>query len=128
MDLPHETVGAAVEVVRGDDVVARTQPPQHGVDGGDARCEGDAVGCALEAGEVGLERGARRVRDAGVLVAEVLARGCLHVRAREVDGRHDGARRGVRSLPGVDGARGEGPVGVGGVRGGGRVGHRVSGK
>src|SRR5690606_35876082 len=130
--LRHEAEGAAVEVVRRDDVVAGAERLEEGVGGGDAGGEGDAVGGPLERGEVALEGRPRGVRDAGVLVAVVDAGGLLDVRAREVDRRHDGAGGGVRVLAGVDGARAEaGPAGgravlggrIGGAGGGAGGGH-----
>ena len=59
----------------------------------------------LERGERGLERLPRRVRDARVVVALVLADRVLDVRRRLVDRRDDRAGRGIRLLADVDCAR-----------------------
>src|SRR6185369_2724576 len=66
--------GAAVEVARGDDVIAGAQDRQHAVDGGYAAGEGDAVLRPFQSGEVFLQRVARRMIGARVAVAAVDAR------------------------------------------------------
>ena len=58
----------------------------------------------LERREAQLQRGARRVRDARVVVALVLADGLLDVGRRLVDRHRDRAGRGIRFLALVDGA------------------------
>ena len=110
-DLLEQAIGAAVGVVADDGVVADLEERGHGADGRHARGEGVAGRAALERGDVGLERGARRVLGAGVFVALVLAQRLLHVGRRLVDRRDDRACRRVGLLAGVDADRGEAGVG-----------------
>ena len=56
----------------------------------------------FERGDVGFDRGARRVLRAGVFVALVLAQGFLHVGGGLIDRGDDGAGRRVGLLAGVD--------------------------
>jgi hypothetical protein len=108
----------AVDVVAEDDVVARLEQVDDGARRGDARREGEPVVRVLERGDVVLERGARGVGPAGVVVVlDELARRLLDEGGGLVDGRHDRAGRGVGRLPGVDGAgvELEGAVAVHGV-------------
>src|SRR6266540_5286421 len=51
-----------------------------------------------------LQRRPCRIRDAGVVVALVLADSVLHIRRREIDRRRNRAGRGVRLLALMDGA------------------------
>jgi hypothetical protein len=69
--------------------------------------EREAVAAALERGYVPLERLARGVLAARVLVALVLAERVLHVGRREVHGRHDRAGERLGALARVDGAGAE---------------------
>ena len=94
--LVHEPVGAAVEVERQDHVVARgAVGGEQGVGGGHAAREGGAV-AALELAERALERRARGVRGARVVVVlDELARRGLHVGRGLVDRRDHGAERRV---------------------------------
>ncbi len=66
---------AAVEVVGGDNMVARFQKAQDGVGRGAAAGEGDAVLAVLQRCQRVLQGGARGVVRAAVLVALVVARG-----------------------------------------------------
>src|SRR5262245_53496248 len=75
----HEPVGAAVDVVGRNDVVAALQQLQHGRDPGEAGGEGEAGGAAFEIGDAALEGHARRVVGSAVFVALVYARAFLRV-------------------------------------------------
>ena len=66
---------AAVGVVADDEVVARLEPGQDGVDGRHARGEGERRGAGFDGREVALERHARRVLRAAVFEALVAGRG-----------------------------------------------------
>ncbi len=98
----EDPVGATVEVVGGNHVIAGREQVEHGGGGGAAGGEGDAEAAALERGQVGFERGARRVLGARILVAFVLAGPGLHVGRGQVDGRGNRAREWVGEVPGVD--------------------------
>ena len=116
-----QAVGAAVRVVRDDDVVARAQRrAQQGVLRGEARREREARRAALRRGERRLQRGPRRVGRARVLVpAPQPSDAVLLVGRGRVDGRDDRPGGRVRVLTGMDGAGREacgGPVVVVGVR------------
>ena len=63
---------AAVDVLAADDVVAGPEQLHDRVEAAHAAGEREAVPAALERGDVSLERLARRVLAAGVLVALVL--------------------------------------------------------
>ena len=86
-DAADEPVRAAVDVVADDDVVAGHQHgAQQRVFGGEARREREPARTALERGELRLERGARGVAAARVLVAAAQAADAvLHVRRGRVD-------------------------------------------
>ena len=103
---------AAVGVVGDDDVVAGLEARGDGADGGHARGKREAGAARLQRGDVGLERGARRVLRARVFVALVLAERVLDVGRGLVDRRDDGAGRRVGLLAGVDAERGEARGGV----------------
>ncbi len=101
--------GAAVGVVRQQDVVARGEEAQHGVGGRHPAGKGVAVGRAFEGGQVALQGQPARVLGAGVLEPAVLSDLALHERGGEVDrGDHGprgrlGARASVHAV-GVEGA------------------------
>ncbi len=103
--LREDAVGAAVDVVAGDDVIARFEEVEDGVDRAHPRRETAPVLGAFQTREVVLEVGPGRIPGPGVLVAGVLAGRGLRVRGVRVDGRHQCARLGVGLLAGVDGAR-----------------------
>src|SRR5690606_40375429 len=63
----------------------------------------DPVSSILECRQVCLEGRARGIGDSRVLVALVDGRRLLSVGGGLIDRRHDGACRGVRPLPGMDG-------------------------
>ncbi len=104
--LVDETEGAAVGVVRDDEVVARTQHrTEQAVGGGHARAERPAVGAVLERGEVRLEGTTGGVAGAGVLEAVAhLTDTVLGEGRRRVDRHVDGTGLGVGLVPGMDGA------------------------
>ena len=103
----EQPVGAAVHVVAGDDVAARVEQFQHGRDGRQARGEGEGRAAAFQVGHAALERPARGIVRAAIVEALVHAGAVLHEGGGGVNGRHDGARRRVGRLAGVDDARGE---------------------
>ena len=95
---------AAVRVGRDDHVVAGIERAQDRVLGREAAREREAVPRAFERREARLERVARRVAAARVLVAPVLADRVLRERRREADRRDD--RAGGRDrAPGPRGSR-----------------------
>ena len=100
--LREHAVDAAVHVVDRDDVVARRQQVHERRRRAEARRERPAVGGALERRDALLQRGARRVRDAGVVVSLVDTDRLLHVGRGLVDRRGESSRRRVRLLPLVD--------------------------
>ena len=108
-DRVEEAVGAAVGVRGHDDVVAGASSARRTVSSAASpEANANAALATLERGEPGLERGARRVGAAAVLVAvPEPADPVLLVGRGLVDRGDDGARRRVRVLPGVEGAGGE---------------------
>src|SRR3546814_2293523 len=60
-DVLEQPVGAAVEVVHGDHVVAGVQQLQQRAHGGEAAGEGEAGGTVLQIGDAGLQCEARGV-------------------------------------------------------------------
>jgi len=114
----EEVVRAAVEGGGRDDVAAGLGQVQDGeglgrLTGRDGERTGDAeggVGCALEAGDAGLEHGLGRVHDPGVDVADLgqpeevggMGRVAELVRGGLVDRYRPGPGGGVRLLSGVD--------------------------
>src|SRR5690606_6241620 len=114
-----EPVGATVDVVAHEHVVAGGEHrAQQRVFGGETRGEAEGALAALERGELRLERGARRVPPARILVAaSEAADAVLHERRREVQRRDDGTGRRVELLPVVDRAGGEVEAGCGLVGG-----------
>ena len=102
-----EAERAAIYVLGTDDVVAGAEQLHDRIKTPHSAGESEAVAPALERGHVPLECLSRRVLPAGVLITFMLAQRVLHVRRREVYGRHDGARQRLRSLAGVNGARAE---------------------
>ena len=100
--LVEEAERAAVGVLRDDDVVAGLE---HRADRGDRRHagrEGEPGLAALDRRDVLLEREARRILRARVLVALVHAQLVLDVGGCLIDGRDDRAGRRIRLLAGVE--------------------------
>ena len=95
---------AAVQIVPGDDVRAGVQQLQRRRGRRHAAGEAEAVGPALQIGQTGLERLARRVLAAGVFIALVHARAFLGVGRGGVDRGHDRAGGRVRPLARMNGA------------------------
>src|SRR5215213_86467 len=106
-DLIEEAIGAAVEVVSGDDVVPRREEAHHRGRRSKPGGEGEAVFGALEGRHALFESGAGRVARPAVLVALVLAWRLLGVGGGLVDRDYRRPRRGVGGLPRVYGASGE---------------------
>src|SRR5688500_12207403 len=98
----QDAVAAAVEIVHRHDMGARVEELEHGADRRHAGGEGEAGLAALELGDAGFERIARRVARARVVVALVLARARLRVGRGGVDRRHHRAGPRVGLLAGVD--------------------------
>src|SRR5262245_1947969 len=105
VDLREHAVDTAVDVGHGDDAVAGLEQVHQRGGRAEAGREGDAVLRSLERGEADLQRGARGVRDPGVVVALVLADGLLDERRRLVDRDRDRPGCGIRLLAVVDRAR-----------------------
>ena len=101
----HQAVGAAVHVVAHHDTATGDQRgAEQGVLGGEPGRERRRRDAPVEVGEEHLQRVARRVAGARVLVAVAhAADAVLHVRRRQVDRRDDGAGGLVGLLAGVDG-------------------------
>ncbi len=104
VDLRDHPVDAAVDVVDSDDALARVDEVHDRRRR--AEPEENAIPCSAPSSEARqrLERVARRVRDARVVVALVLADRLLHVGRGLVDRRDDRAGRRVGLLAGVDGS------------------------
>ena len=102
VDLREHPVDAAVDVGHGDHAVARVQQVHDRRDRAEPRRERDPVLGALERREAELQRSPRRVGDARVVVALVLADRVLDERRRLVDRHRDRARGGIRVLSLVD--------------------------
>ena len=103
----EQAARAAVEVVDRDDVGAVVEAFERRRNGRKAGREGESRAAAFEIGDAALERHARGVLGARVVVALVHARALLHVSRRGVDRHHDGAGGRVGLLPRVDAAGGE---------------------
>ena len=106
-DLRVVAVGAAVRHVGADDVLAGLDEGRNGRDRRHPGRERAGPGPPFEHGHVLLERGARRVLRAGVLVALVLPESFLHVGGRLVDRHGYGPRQRVGRVAGVDAIGGE---------------------
>ena len=106
-DLVEQPIGAAVHVLAADDVVAGLEQLHQRVGAPHAARERESVPAAFERRDVPLERLARGIPAAGVLVPLVHPERVLHVGGGLHDRRHDGAGRGVGALTGVDRAGGE---------------------
>ena len=102
VDLREHPVDAAVDVVDGDDVVARREQVHERRGRPEPGRERAPVRGSLERGEALLQRGPRGVADPGVVVALVDADGLLHVGRGLVDRRRHGAGGRVRLLAVVD--------------------------
>ena len=92
----------AVRVGGDDHVVAGIERAQDRVLGRETARERETVARVLQRRDARLERGARRVGAARVLVAPVLADRVLRERRGQADRRHDRARRRVGLLPRVN--------------------------
>ena len=76
-ELREDAPRAAVEVLRGDDVIAGAEEREHVVDGGHAAGKREPVSRALERGEVLFERAARGVLGARVARSRLLTPGSV---------------------------------------------------
>ena len=104
VDPGGQSMGAAVRVGGEDEVVTRPEQPQHGVLGRRPAGEGEAVGSALEQGEVRFQTGPGRVARARVLEASVLSDRVLLEGGGEVDRRGHRPRLWIGPATPVDGA------------------------
>ena len=105
--LRSKTIDAAVDRLRNDGVIARTQEAKHGVDRGHSRGENVGRLPAFQTRHAALQRLAVRVVGARVVVALVLAQRLVHVGRGLIDRRDDGAGGRVRLLPDVNRIRGK---------------------
>ncbi len=105
VDERRHPVDAAVDIGDQDDALAWVDEVHERGRRTDAGAERNPVRRVLEARERDLERAARGVRDARVVVALVLADRLLHVGGGLVDRRDDRAGRRVGLLPDVNRAR-----------------------
>ena len=101
-DLVEQPEGAAVHVLGADDVIACLEQLHDRVEAAHAARERESVSAVLQRGDVPLERLARGVLSAGVLVALVLTQPLLDVGRRQVHRSHDGPGEGLGALSGVD--------------------------
>ena len=97
----------AVDVLGANDVIARTEQLHDRIEAAHTAGECEAVATALESGNVPLESLPRRVLPPGVFIAFMLAQRVLHVRRREIYGRHDRSGQRLRALASVNSARAE---------------------
>ena len=112
-DVRHLAMGAAVDVFAADDVVARREQLQQGVQRGEPGAEGEPVTPAFERRDVALQRLARGIAGAGVLVAFVAARarpGCTWRSGKS--GVMTAPARGSSMVPGVHRAGGKATIEV----------------
>ena len=98
-------VGAAVDVARGDHVIALFEQKHRSRRRAHAGGEGETVFGRLQARERGLERAARRIVGPRVVVTFVDAWRALSESAGLIDWNSDRSSRGFGFLSGVDGAR-----------------------
>jgi hypothetical protein len=106
-DAFEEAVGAAVEIVAGDDVGAGVEEFEDGGCGGQSGGEGKTGLAVFEVGDAAFEGPAGGVVAAGVVEAFVDAGGILFESARGVDRGHHRVGRWIGDLAGVDDAGGE---------------------
>src|SRR4029077_9961006 len=98
---------AAVEVVDRNYMRAMVEALERGRDRRKAGGKGERGAASFEIGDAALERHARRVLGAGIVVTLIHAGALLHVRGGGVDRNHDGAGGGIGLLPRMNTARGE---------------------
>ncbi|SPE45480.1 hypothetical protein SBA7_840010 [Candidatus Sulfotelmatobacter sp. SbA7] len=106
-NLVKQAGDTAIKVVPGDHMVSRPKHGAESVDGGHAAGENSRGDSAFERCQVFFEASARRIRNASVLVALVLAQFLLEVRRSGIDRDCDGAGLSVGFLTGVNGASGK---------------------
>src|SRR5581483_4475024 len=106
-DLAEEAVRAAVHVLAGDDVIARFQQAEDGIDRRHPGCEAVPVLSSLQCRECRLRRETRRILRACVLESLVPAELRLHVGRGLEDGNGYGAGSRLRLLACVDAIGGE---------------------
>src|SRR6266540_3667528 len=87
-DVRHLPVRPTVHVFTAHDVIARRQQFYHGVERRQPGAERESVQAALQRGHVALERLARGIAGAGILVALVTPQSLLDIGGGLVDGRH----------------------------------------
>ena len=104
----HQPVGAAIDVVGGDDMRAGVEQFQYVGDRREPRAEGEGGDPAFEVGHRALEGEARRVLAAGVFEPLVYAGALLAIGRRRVDRHHHRAGGRVVALAAVDRPRREG--------------------
>ena len=109
-DLVQQSVGAAVDVGAGDDMIAGFEKHGGAVRGGHAGSEGQGPATSLERSKRGLESLARGIAAARVIELAPLAGNVLHERAGDVDRRDDGPGRSVRLLADMHGTSTKSPV------------------
>src|SRR5207245_2684663 len=104
-DACEEPVRAPVDVIGHGDVIAGTEQMRDRIARCHARAERETPATVLERREAGLERGARWIRGARVVVTLVLANGFLRVRRCLEDRHGDRASEALGLLSRVNGAR-----------------------
>src|SRR4029077_18742044 len=103
----EQTARAAIEVVDRDDMGALVEAFERRRNRREAGRKGERGAAAFEIGDAALERHARGILGARVIIALVHARALLHVSRRGVDGHHDGAGGWIGLLARMDAAGGE---------------------
>src|SRR5205823_11411017 len=88
-------------------MIARAKQLHDRVEAGHATGERKAVASVLQRGDISLERFARGILAARVLIPFILPESLLHVRRGEVHRRHDRSGQWLRTLAGVYGAGAE---------------------
>ena len=103
----EQAARAAIEVVDRDDMGALVEAFERRRNRRQAGRKGERGAAAFEIGDAALERHARGILGARVIVALVHARALLHVGRRGVDRHHDGAGGRIGLLSRMDAAGGE---------------------
>lgn len=95
---------ASIYILPADDVIARAEQFHDGIETSHSARKGKSVTAAFQRRDVSFQGFPRGVFPASVLVSLVVAESVLDVCGGQVNRRHDGAREGLRSLSGVNGA------------------------
>src|SRR5215470_4829176 len=103
----ENSIGTAINVLGGDDVVPLLQEEQNSRRRAHARGKRQAIVRRLKACQRFLQRGSRGIVSSRIIITFVDARRALRERAGLIDRRRDGSRRRLRLLSGVNSASGK---------------------